>query len=328
MSDAAERLDDAGRAALHDVAPDIVTEFRGEHNRKLSTRKEMRWGSNGSFSLAIAGSREGLWFDHEIGRGGDIIAFIRHERGCSFVEALDHAAQYVAELRNGHHSPQPASRPAPRQAVDDDGEDEKRIAQALAIWYDSRSLTATIAEQYLRSRCIEVPGAALEVLRFHPRCPWEIGTRPAMVALIRDIVTDEPTGIHRTALSADGGKIGRKALGLKGGGAIKLSPLMGAGSELLIGEGIETTLSASSILGFGSPAWAIIDAGEMSRFPALPGISRLTIAVDHDVKGAGEKAAAETRARWQAAGLRVRTAMSSIPGEDFNDVLVALEGRP
>ena len=148
-----------------------------------------------------------------------------------------------------------------------------------------------------------------------------------MVALVRDVITDEPTGIHRTALSADGSKIGRKALGLKGGGAIKLSPLMGAGSELLIGEGIETTLSAS-ILGFGSPAWSVIDAGEMSRFPALPGISRLTIAVDHDVKGAGEKAAAETKARWEAAGLRVRTAMPSTPGEDFNDVLVALEGRP
>ena len=37
-----QRLDDLGRAALREVAPDIVMEFRGEHNRKLSTRKEMR----------------------------------------------------------------------------------------------------------------------------------------------------------------------------------------------------------------------------------------------------------------------------------------------
>ena len=149
---------------------------------------------------------------------------------------------------------------------------------------------------------------------------------PAIVALVSDVVTDEPIGIHRTALSADGSKIGRKALGLKGGGAIKLSPLMGAGSELLIGEGIETTLSAS-ILGFGSPAWSVIDAGEMSRFPALPGISRLTIAVDHDVKGAGQKAAAETRARWEAAGLRVRTVMPLEPGHDLNDILKARKVR-
>ena len=320
-------LDDARRAALREVAPEIVSEFRGEPNRKLSTRKEMKWGAKGSLSLAIAGPKAGCWFDHATGHGGDILSFIQIERGCSFVEALDHAAQYVSELRDGHHSSRPApqvragaSWPAPRQTVDDDGDDEKRMLDALAIWCDARPLTGTIAEKYLRSRCIEVPDAALEVLRFHPRCPWGIGTRPAMVALICDIITDEPTGIHRTALSADGFKVGRRAFGLKGGGAIKLSPLTAAGGELLIGEGIETTLSAS-ILGFGSPAWSVIDAGEMGRFPALPWISRLTIAVDHDETRAGEKAAAQAKARWEAAGLRVRTAMPSTPGEDFNDVL-------
>jgi len=309
---------------LREVAPDIVMEFRGEHNRKLSTRKEMRWGAKGSFSLAIAGPKEGLWFDHETGRGGDIIEFIKTERGCSFVDALDHAAQYVSELRNGLS--RPASRPAPPQTVDDDGDDEKRITHAFGFWCEAKLLRGTLAERYLRTRCIEVPDEALEVLRFHPRCPWGIGTRPAMVALVRDIITDEPTGIHRTALSADGSKIARKALGLKGGGAIKLSPLMGAGSELLIGEGIETTLSAS-MLGFGSPAWSVIDAGEMRRFPVLPGISRLTIAVDHDVKGAGQRAAAETRVRWEAAGLRVRTVMAPTPGHDLNDVLREREVR-
>ena len=252
-------------------------------------------GSKGSFSLAIAGSREGLWFDHEIGRGGDIIDFIKIERGCSFVDALDHAAQYVSELRNGHHSSRPASRPAPRQTVDD-GDDEKRIEQALTIWCEARPLTGTIAEKYLRSRCIEVPGEALEVLRFHPRCPWGIGTRPAMVALIRDIITDEPIGIHRTALSADGSKIAPKALGLKGGGAIKLSPLMGAGGELLIGEGIETTLSAS-ILGFGSPAWSVIDAGEMSTVSGAAGY----LAAHHSRRSRRERSRREGRSGDQSA---------------------------
>ena len=38
MSGAAHRLDDARRAALREVAPEIVMEFRGEPNRKLSTR--------------------------------------------------------------------------------------------------------------------------------------------------------------------------------------------------------------------------------------------------------------------------------------------------
>ena len=311
---------------MREVAPEIVMEFRGEHNRKLSTRKELRWGAKGSFSLAIAGSREGLWFDHEIGRGGDIIEFIKIERGCSFVDALDHAAQYVSELRNGHHSSRPASRPAPRQTVDDDGDDEKRITQALAIWCDARPLRGTIAEKYLRSRCIEVPAEALEVLRFHPRCPWGIGTRQAMVALVRDIITDEPTGIHRTALTVDGRKLDRpKLLGPSAGGAIKLSGEDIVG-ELTIAEGIETTLSAM-ILGFG-PAWSVIDAGGIAKFPAMPWIKRLTVIVDNDESGTGQKAAAECLARWKAAGMRARSLMPPTPGQDFNDILVALEGRP
>src|SRR4051794_24676113 len=104
-----QRLDDAGRAALSEVSSEIVMEFRGEPNRKLSTWKEMRWGSKGSLALVIAGSKEGLWFDHETGRGGDIIEFIKIERNCSFVEAVDHAAQYVSELRNNCHASRPAS---------------------------------------------------------------------------------------------------------------------------------------------------------------------------------------------------------------------------
>ena len=76
------RLDDIGRDALRDVAADIITDFRGSCNRKLSTRKEMRWGSKGSLALVKSGPKEGLWFDHELNCGGDIIEFIKHELGC------------------------------------------------------------------------------------------------------------------------------------------------------------------------------------------------------------------------------------------------------
>ena len=314
-----QRLDDAGRAALREVAPRIVAEFRGEHNRKRSSRREMRWGRKGSFSLVIAGPKAGCWFDHELGRGGDIIEFIKAERGCSFAEARDFAAQFVPVQFVS------APRPMPRTVPDDDDE-ERRIARALSIWSEVRPLRGTLAEKYLRSRCIEVPDTALAVLAFHPACPWEGSRLPALVALVRDIVTDEPLGIHRTALSADGRKIDHpKALGAKSGGAIKLSSESGITTELTIGEGLETTLSAM-MLGF-APAWSAIDAGELSMFPVLPGIARLTIAVDNDVSGAGQGAAAKTRARWEAAGLRVRTVMSPTPGHDLNDVLRARAGR-
>ena len=184
-------------------------EFRGEHNRKLSTRKEMRWGSKGSFSLAIAGPKEGLWFDHET----------RPRRRHHRVHQDSSAAARLSTLstmrrnmypncetdiiRRGRHHGRRHGRQLTTTATT-----RSASTQALAIWCDARPLRGTLAERYLRSRCIEVPTEALEVLRFHPRCPWGIGTRPAMVALVRDIITDEPIGIHRTALSADGSKIG------------------------------------------------------------------------------------------------------------------------
>ena len=229
------------------------------------------------------------------------------------------AGQFVPALRR-HNA---AARPRPA-TDDDDDDDEKRIEQALVIWSETKPLRGTLAETYLRSRYIlEVPDQALEALRFHPACPWQGERRPALIALVRDVITDEPTGIHRTALTAAGAKLGRKMLGLKADGAIKLAV---ATTELAIAEGVETALSAT-ILGFG-PAWSMIDAGELGKFPVLPWIERLTIIVDNDIGGAGQRAASATRARWEAAGLRVRTVTPSTPGHDANNILIELERRP
>ena len=71
----------------------------------------------------------------------------------------------------------------------------------------------------------------------------------------------------------------------------------------------------------------MIDAGELGKFPVLPWIGRLTIIVDNDIGGAGQRAASATRARWEAAGLRVRTVMPPEPGRDLNDILKARKVR-
>jgi putative DNA primase/helicase len=315
------RLDDTGRDALRDAAADIIADFRGPYNRKLSSRKEMRWGTFGSFSLVISGPKQGLWHDHESNRGGDIIEFIKTELHCSFREALDYASHYVGELRD-----RPAPRATPRPTVDDD-DDEARIANAVAIWCQARTIRGTMVEMYLRGRGItELPAAALDILRFHPRCPWgNDTTRPAMVALVRDILTNEPLGIHRTALTSDGRKLERpKMLGPTGGGAIKLSGDV-VSDEITIGEGIETALSAP-LLGLGWSVWSALDAGGIARFPVLPDVKRLTIAVDHDPKGVGQKKAATCKARWILAGRDVRTIMSKTKGEDLNDILQRVRG--
>ena len=98
-------------------------------------------------------------------------------------------------------------------------------------------------------------------LRFHPNCVFGPGTRhPCLLALMRDPISDAPTGIQRIALTPDAQKIDRMMLGPAG--VVQLWP---AGKQLVIGEGLETTLAAATRLDYRGgplrPAWATLSDG-------------------------------------------------------------------
>jgi hypothetical protein len=142
-----------------------------------------------------------------------------------------------------------------------------------------------------------------------------------MLALVREIRTNAPAAIHRTALTTDKPprRIARKSLGPTAGGAIKISPDHDVHSGLLIGEGIETVLSASKLLQF-KPVWSLIDKNGIAKFPVLSGIESMTIAVDNDPGGDGQRAAAECVRRLTQAGTEVITAQTNLVS-DFNDFI-------
>jgi hypothetical protein len=123
----------------------------------------------------------------------------------------------------------------------------------------------------------------------------------------------------RTALSEAGEKIGRMALGLKAGAAIKLTADPDVTLGLAVGEGLETVLSAMQ-LGF-RPAWALGDANNLRRFPVLSGIECLTIIVDNDATGTGQGAALECSSRWTTAGRQVFRVIPDRTGDDMNDLI-------
>jgi hypothetical protein len=80
----------------------------------------------------------------------------------------------------------------------------------LQLWSEAISARDTLAEKYLALRQLALFERHEEVLRFHPSCPFGKGVRlPCMIALYRDIRTNEPKAIHRTALTPDGKKIDR-----------------------------------------------------------------------------------------------------------------------
>ncbi len=150
--------------------------------------------------------------------------------------------------------------------ADNPTESDRSGCLALDIWEQTTPIAGTVVERYLESRGIQdlTLGIDGEVLRFHPSCPYRGARRPCMVALLRSVLDDEPRAIQRTALTPAGGKIGRKTLGPKSGAAVKLSAETEVSERLVIGEGVETTLSAM-MLGY-FPAWAVGDAGELENW--------------------------------------------------------------
>jgi Toprim domain-containing protein len=100
---------------------------------------------------------------------------------------------------------------------------------------------------------------------------------------------------------------------------IKLSPDDDVTGGLLIGEGIETVLSASLLLKF-KPCWSVLSRSGIAKSPILPGVECVTIAVDNDESGDGQRDAAKLVERLVGAGVEAITTQTNL-AKDFNDML-------
>jgi hypothetical protein len=194
-----------------------------------------------------------------------------------------------------------------------------RIASARRIWNAAREARGTPVAAYLAGRNIAITPPPS--LRYAPalRRPDSAGG-PAMVARI-DSIDGELIGVHRTWLARDSAgqwrRRDRAMLGRAGGGAVRLAP---AADVLMVGEGVETCLSAMQATNM--PAWASLSTSGMVGL-ILPQVVRTVIILaDNDCSGAGERAARTAAARWLSETRRVRLAMPPDPGTDFNDVLM------
>jgi hypothetical protein len=303
------------RAALADRAAEVATTLLGKPNERLSSKQELRFGSRGSLAVVIAGTKVGSWYDHENGVGGDLFTLIRRTVGGYFVEALEYVENII-----GYGATQPISRSSAHHW--DLKEDRCRNRRrALALWQEAVPIAETIVIRYLARRRILDQALAIDttVLRFHPLCPFGTVRYPCLLALMRDVRTNEPRAIQRTALGNAGEKIDRMTLGPKSRAAIKLSADEDVTMGLTVGEGLETVLSAMQ-LGF-SPAWALGDAGNVRAFPVLSGVECLTILVDNDESGTGQQAALECSSRWTSAGREVFRIIPDRCGDDLNDIV-------
>jgi putative DNA primase/helicase len=201
----------------------------------------------------------------------------------------------------------------------------ERISRSMVIWSQGSRISGTIVEKYLTARgCLPTVGDIVSnALRFHPLCPFGANRFPAMVASITNVISGEPTGVHRTALLDDGsgkrimpdGQPAKMMMGLTKGAAVMFGR---SDSRMGIAEGIETALSAQKI--FDMPVWACLSAGGIAGFPIINGLQHLTIFADHDK--AGIRAAVACARHYQQNGIKVEVRHPTSPGDDWNSFLL------
>lgn len=249
-------------------------------------------------------------------RDADGQVLVRCHAGCdqyAVIAALRDRGLWAGGSLHGRHPPLRAAAAKTQPAVL-----AERSAAAMAIWRATAPADGTLAEHYLASRGMVLPPPPS--LRFHRGLKHRSGdVWPCMVALVTRGCDATPLAIHRTFLSRDGsGKAPvdpvKMMLGPCRGGAVQLGELA---EVLMVGEGIETCLSAMQATGY--PAWAALSTSGLRSLDLPPSVRDVVVLADGD--DPGESAARETAFRWRRQDRRVRIARPP-RGTDFNDVLL------
>jgi hypothetical protein len=329
-----------------------------------------RCGGDDRFGVNV---RKGQFLCRRCDGKGDEIALVMFVLGLDFRAALDWICGPVQEISDDERRARAQRDQQNRDRKDrEEAEFRKRaIGEARKIWRAGLAAANSPVRDYLALRGI-TPALLPDMprcLRFAPDLPFMVAGKPgewlcahrgpAMLAVIQGS-GGGGTGVHRTwfDLAAPQGKVrlthpltgeaeGRKkSWGSKKGGAIRL--IHGTTPVLVMGEGIETTLTAA-VAGVwpGAHFWAGIDLGNMSgrresgkglKYAGLPDLDdpeafvpppwvRTLIYVQD-----GDSDPRDTRAKLEAG---LRRAMMRVPGlkgqiapcpdgKDLNDVL--LEG--
>ncbi len=250
------------------------------------------------------------------GKDGKVL--LRCHAGCDQAQVIDALrASGLWEHRGRQSGRSRAAKADYPKKAPSERDDADRTEYALRIWQAAVPAPNTLTESYLQSRGLHLPLST--ILRFHGGLKHPSGgIWPAMVALVSRGQDDAPLAVHRTFLARDGsGKAPvdpqKMMLGPCRGGAVRLSQ---PGDMLMVGEGIETCLTAMQAT--GHPAWAALSTSGLRTLDLPESVREVIVLADGD--DPGEAAARDCALRWQRQGRRVRIARPP-RGQDFNDML-------
>lgn len=201
--------------------------------------------------------------------------------------------------------------------------DSARLQAARRLWDAGRPLGNTLAARHCRLRGLAGPLPGPEALRYLHDAPVSVyrrgrARRPALLAGILDakgvLVAVEITYLAPNAKRAMDLRLPRKTVGAPPatGCAVRLDP---AAEQMLVGEGVFTTRSASEWLGL--PGWALQSTRNLRGWRPPKGVRSLVIAADRGQDG--EASAEILRGRILRLGLECVVVAPPLPFGDWND---------
>lgn len=203
----------------------------------------------------------------------------------------------------------------------------ERLNAAKRIWETGNAVAKTLSERHCRLRSITRVQPGPQVLRHSGHAPISAYAvesrhhRPALLVRISDAAGDftgvEVTYLAPNAQRASDLRLSRKTVGvMPAGSAVRIDA---AAPEMLVAEGVFTTLSASER--FSLPAWSLMSTRNLRSWRPPTGVRSVLIAADRGKDG--EASAEHLRARLIDAGLRVRLELPPLPFGDWNEAQAA-----
>jgi hypothetical protein len=199
----------------------------------------------------------------------------------------------------------------------------ERVRAAAALWASGFAMGGhSAADRYCAARGVvgSTGGLALRARASTPTSVYrDRGARlPALLARV-DAPEGTLTAVEVTYLDGRGrrsrlARPPRKLVGaMPAGSAVRLCP---AGEEMLVAEGVFTTLSA--MRRFELPGWALLSTTNLRRWRAPPGVRRVLIAADRGPDG--ERSAAQLCAALVEHGRIAEVVLPPEGAGDWNDL--------
>jgi hypothetical protein len=277
----------------------------------MSHGDELRFHARGSLAI---NTRKGRFYDFEAGVGGGPIQLVIH------LGAAGTRADALAWLKDRALTP----RSFPETDTLSPDRASRASDRAKSLFGLGLPIGGTPAERYLRRRGID-PAQATRLRYVTSAFNVEVGRPlPAMLSPVTRLDRlDELIGVQRTWITPEGAKASlaapRKLLGsLKGGGVV----LSRFERTFLVGEGVETTLSAAAL--FELPGVATLGAANMIRLVVPLSVETVMIAFDRDASGVGLAAANRLADRLRSEGRRVEVVGPPAGHKDFNSAACGL----